>query len=269
MLPSEKLTGVVLVFQQFVALYVKRFCNSKRNLKGFFCEVVLSKIVLIFVSKIFWRLFFLLLSQWIFRLFCLRCSSLLTNWLQCRLSRLLQSPHFLYHHGYTESRLLLSMPIKIQMESGQTITSATWWMIPVWEHDVWMITCHGNIHCFCLWFCFERSKHFIFYRLACSKNITGLLNPSVNPDDYEDFRCPCSKGITYCPGNLTSAELPRYRSVSSDEFYDLTGKDISLWIIRTYKTLKKSRYVTVNQYLCPAILVNGWTSLGMVVSNSV
>lgn len=75
MLPSEKLTGVVLVFQQFVALYVKRFCNSKRNLKGFFCEVVLSKIVLIFVSKIFWRLFFLLLSQWIFRLFCLRCSS--------------------------------------------------------------------------------------------------------------------------------------------------------------------------------------------------
>lgn len=39
MLPSKKLVGTVLVCQHFIALYVKRFCNSKRNLKGFFCEV--------------------------------------------------------------------------------------------------------------------------------------------------------------------------------------------------------------------------------------
>jgi ATP-binding cassette subfamily A (ABC1) protein 1 len=36
---SEKLKGKKLVAQQMKALYVKRFCNSKRNVKGFFCEV--------------------------------------------------------------------------------------------------------------------------------------------------------------------------------------------------------------------------------------
>ena len=40
LLSSEKLTGIVLICQHFFALYVKRFCNSKRNLKGFFCEVL-------------------------------------------------------------------------------------------------------------------------------------------------------------------------------------------------------------------------------------
>jgi ATP-binding cassette subfamily A (ABC1) protein 1 len=36
---SEKLKGRKLIAQQLKALYVKRFCNSKRNVKGFFCEV--------------------------------------------------------------------------------------------------------------------------------------------------------------------------------------------------------------------------------------
>lgn len=37
---SEKLTGKKLIFQQMKALYIKRICNSKRNWKGFFCEVL-------------------------------------------------------------------------------------------------------------------------------------------------------------------------------------------------------------------------------------
>ena len=41
-IPTGKLTGTVLVCYQFIALYVKRYCNSKRNLKGFFCEVYYS-----------------------------------------------------------------------------------------------------------------------------------------------------------------------------------------------------------------------------------
>ncbi len=36
---SEKMTGKKLIAQQMKALYIKRFCNSKRNFKGFFCEV--------------------------------------------------------------------------------------------------------------------------------------------------------------------------------------------------------------------------------------
>jgi ATP-binding cassette subfamily A (ABC1) protein 1 len=39
----EKITGRALVMQHFLALYVKRYCNSKRNLKGFACEVTNPK----------------------------------------------------------------------------------------------------------------------------------------------------------------------------------------------------------------------------------
>lgn len=37
---NEKLTGMDLFFQHITALLlIKNFCNSKRNLKGFVCEV--------------------------------------------------------------------------------------------------------------------------------------------------------------------------------------------------------------------------------------
>lgn len=82
---------------------------------------------------------------------------------------------------------------------------------------------------------------FWFTRLQCHCNITRLLNPLVNPDNYQDFQCPCNMGIASCPANLTAAELPKYKSVSADDFIDVTGKDIPLWIVRTHKKYKKFR----------------------------
>ena len=35
----EKLAGFRMILQQLAALYIKRFHNSRRSLKGFFCEV--------------------------------------------------------------------------------------------------------------------------------------------------------------------------------------------------------------------------------------
>ena len=38
--PTEKLTGWRLISLQMAALYIKRFHNSRRNMKGLFCEVI-------------------------------------------------------------------------------------------------------------------------------------------------------------------------------------------------------------------------------------
>lgn len=87
------------------------------------------------------------------------------------------------------------------------------------------------------------------YRLDCSSNDIGLLNPLANPDDYHLYHCPCTDlGVPICPANSTQqGELFRYRSVSSDEFYDLAEKNISLWILRTYEELKDVRFVHLNE----------------------
>ena len=103
------------------------------------------------------------------------------------------------------------------------------------KYDIWNIN-----------FCeIQLSIKLFFSSLPCYINKTGLLNPTVNPDDYQDFRCPCNLGIATCPANVSSVELPKYRSVSTDDFYDLTGKDISLWIVRSHREFKKSRYYTL------------------------
>ena len=58
---SEKLKGRKLVAQQLKALYVKRFCNSKRNVKGFFCEVRIAYNVL--SNSAIFKMWFLRLSD--------------------------------------------------------------------------------------------------------------------------------------------------------------------------------------------------------------
>ena len=78
-------------------------------------------------------------------------------------------------------------------------------------------------------------------RLSC-KNETGIQNPWANPDDYEDLLCPCTDGISECPANASSGELYRYNSLTTDTFYDLTNKDIPLWIVRSNKALEDHRF---------------------------
>ncbi|XP_059350163.1 phospholipid-transporting ATPase ABCA1-like [Daphnia carinata] len=192
LLSSEKLTGSVLICQQFIALYVKRFCNSKRNLKGFFCEIVLPALLII-----------------INQLTTMSLSAIspepaleLSPWL------------------YGKSNVAF-----YANENPNEVWPARYIKNMVNE---------TGMGAFC--------KNDDMNRLQCHSNITKLLNPLVNPADYQDFQCPCSMGIASCPKNLTSTELPRYRSVSADDFIDVTGKDISLWIIRTYKKFKKFRF---------------------------
>ena len=78
-------------------------------------------------------------------------------------------------------------------------------------------------------------------RLACSNSDVGLLNPSANPGAYENVVCPCEMGASACPANASNGELHLYRAISTDDFYDLTDKNINLWIVRTYKQMKKNR----------------------------
>lgn len=42
---SEKLHGWRLIWQHSLALYAKRFYNSKRNIKGFICEVCIANFI--------------------------------------------------------------------------------------------------------------------------------------------------------------------------------------------------------------------------------
>ena len=39
---NHKLTGYRLILQQITALYIKRFHNSRRSIKGVFCEVQIN-----------------------------------------------------------------------------------------------------------------------------------------------------------------------------------------------------------------------------------
>ena len=72
----------------------------------------------------------------------------------------------------------------------------------------------------------------------------GLWNPEGRPEDYEDLYCPCNSGVPTCPANLsTEAELYRYKSVTYDDFYDLSQKDPSAWILRTFEELQDFRFV--------------------------
>lgn len=101
-----------------------------------------------------------------------------------------------------------------------------------------------------MFYCIIDARFFFlnfWYRLNCSSNDIGLLNPSANPDDYHLYHCPCTDlGVPICPANITQqGELFRYRSVSYDEFYDVAEKNISLWILRTYEELKDARFVHI------------------------
>lgn len=73
----------------------------------------------------------------------------------------------------------------------------------------------------------------------------GLINPEANPDEYSDYYCPCVSGVPSCPANLTEAELYRYRSVTYDDFYDLSGADPSAWILHTYDSSKNIMFVSL------------------------
>ncbi|XP_046463654.1 ATP-binding cassette sub-family A member 7-like isoform X2 [Daphnia pulex] len=191
LLSSEKLTGAVLICQQFFALYVKRFCNSKRNLKGFFCEIVLPALLIIINQLTTMQLSAISpepsieLSPWLYG------SSNVAFYANA-------NPNEIWNNRYIKNML---------NETGMGTR------------------CQNNVTSF-----------------QCNSNTTGLLNPFVNPDDYVDFQCPCNMGVAFCPANLTAATLlHRYKSVSTDDFYDVTGKDIAMWIVRTYKTYKKFR----------------------------
>lgn len=79
-------------------------------------------------------------------------------------------------------------------------------------------------------------------RLNCSTNGIGLLNPSANPDEYQNLHCPCNSGYPVCPANSTQGELYKYLSISYDEFFDMNEKNISTWILKTHDELKDLRF---------------------------
>ena len=239
LLSSEKLTGAVLVGQQFIALYGKRFYNSKRNIKGFFCEVLLFAMALKITINSFAVKF--IFNQ---RSFCLRFSSSSTSWLLCRSMQLLRNLLLCFHPGYMDPQMLHFMLIKTRIKFGQVYMLKIWWMKQAWAQGAIMMIQRGKTSHNCdrsFLFSLLTRNDCLAFRMNCFSNITGLLNPSVNPANYEDFRCPCSLGIATCPANLTGMDLPRYRSVSTDQFHDVTGKDIDLWVIGTYRKYKKLR----------------------------
>ena len=83
---------------------------------------------------------------------------------------------------------------------------------------------------------------YIFRKMKCSDS-GFFTNPTASVGAYDDMRCDCDLGVPACPANFTEGEVPIYQGVTLDKFYDMSDKDISLWIIRTYREHKKKRCV--------------------------
>lgn len=99
-------------------------------------------------------------------------------------------------------------------------------------------------YCFIFPGFFFKPVSYILHRLNCSIYNIGLLNPTANPETYQDINCPCNDfGAPICPANATQGELFHYGSVSYDEFFDLADKNISTWILRTHEEFNEIRYV--------------------------
>lgn len=141
-------------------------------------------------------------------------------------------------------RQLVSSPTTATIRLGLQSTSPSFSMELAWASNASLISLGNNKSLISF-----REKvlysNAIFLRKRnkkCFNRRSWLLNPEVDPSHYEDIRCPCYLGIATCPANASQQELYRYASMTSDEFYDLTHRDIDLWLIRTHKTLKKQRY---------------------------
>lgn len=79
-------------------------------------------------------------------------------------------------------------------------------------------------------------------RLNCSKHQVNLGKAIEDPDGYKGTHCPCIDGISACSDNSTSEYLFKYHSITSDEFYNLTGKSVSQWILHSNKKMGSSRW---------------------------
>lgn len=53
--------------------------------------------------------------------------------------------------------------------------------------------------------------------------------------------CPCTIGTQICPANALGPTPPHIAVSSSDIVYNMTGRNISDWIIKTRKTFYKQR----------------------------
>ncbi|KAK4029566.1 hypothetical protein OUZ56_022545 [Daphnia magna] len=190
---NEKLKGKKLVAQQMKAMYIKRFNNSKRNVKGFFCEIVLP-CILVIIGELFSLTLDLETPQ---------PPLVLSPWLYGDVNQVFYSNRELndnWANAYVHN-MLNETGMGVRCLDGEPLLG-----------------------------------------LNCSIYNIGLLNPTANPETYQDINCPCNDfGAPICPANATQGELFHYGSVSYDEFFDLADKNISTWILRTHEEFNEIR----------------------------
>nr|QST14975.1 ABCA1-1 protein [Diaphanosoma celebensis] len=175
-----RVSGYRLILQQIMALYLKRFHNSRRSLKAVILPAIFIVLTLLFMMV--WTPSDpeppLNLNPWLYG----------------------DSNYVFYANrgsdsqssGYT-TEMLNRTGMGVRCTKGSSLGSTCW-------------------------------------------NETGLLNPQADPDAYEDILCPCSGGTPACPANASNGELYKFKSVTGDTFYELSDKDISLWILRSNPT---------------------------------
>uniref|UniRef100_A0A1B6DIK2 ABC transporter domain-containing protein n=2 Tax=Clastoptera arizonana TaxID=38151 RepID=A0A1B6DIK2_9HEMI len=67
-----------------------------------------------------------------------------------------------------------------------------------------------------------------------SSNITGISK--FGPD------CSCSSGAQVCPADAGKPDPPNHLVVSDDTMYDLTGSNVSDWLMKTHNRFSRTRY---------------------------
>lgn len=88
---------------------------------------------------------------------------------------------------------------------------------------------------------------YLFSELPCEPlnfNRSALID--LNPfDDSNLESCPCTIGTQVCPASALGPPAPKVAISSADIVYNMTGRNISDWLIKTRKTFYKQRYFVV------------------------
>lgn len=223
-----------LFFQHFTALLMKNWCNSKRNLKGLFCEVY-NQITRNNSNKYCSKKN--LIFQIALPIILVIITELMILFVKTPPPPLVLTP-WLYGHSTVSFVANRNPAGRFTNEYVHNLLNGTgmgvrcMWTDPLEYTNILDSnqSLSGNV------FCFTAS-----FGGNCTNSALGLLNPEVDPRNYKDFRCPCESGVAVCPSNISGTGLWKYGSVSSDEFYDLSGNDIRFWAIRTHWELKHIR----------------------------
>ncbi|CAG2250054.1 ABCA1 [Mytilus edulis] len=92
----------------------------------------------------------------------------------------------------------------------------------------------------------ERGNYSMFYGYSCRKDSYESLwieDGRLPGYDHLDFpQCDCSSGFQVCPSGAGGPEPPKKLLPTTDYLYNMTGRNISDWLVKTMKPFQNKRY---------------------------